>query len=139
MSVESFGCGLCKLSIDQIAELLQIAPRTVDRRWQFARACCSVNWQMIRRPVSLRLDIISNDRGLAMNVKQLRTVQLTNMALWGLQYFCRLSPRVFSKDPKIFDVLMPMFQFILAVGSTWMFRALLKSENSSPQDNDDAK
>lgn len=26
------------LSIDQIAELLQIAPRTVDRRWQFARA-----------------------------------------------------------------------------------------------------
>jgi RNA polymerase sigma factor (TIGR02999 family) len=26
------------LSINQIAELLQIAPRTVDRRWQFARA-----------------------------------------------------------------------------------------------------
>lgn len=26
------------LSIDQIAELLHIAPRTVDRRWQFARA-----------------------------------------------------------------------------------------------------
>jgi RNA polymerase sigma factor (TIGR02999 family) len=26
------------LSMDQIAELLQIAPRTVDRRWQFARA-----------------------------------------------------------------------------------------------------
>jgi RNA polymerase sigma factor (TIGR02999 family) len=26
------------LGIDQIAELLQIAPRTVDRRWQFARA-----------------------------------------------------------------------------------------------------
>ncbi len=26
------------LSIDQIAALLQIAPRTVDRRWQFARA-----------------------------------------------------------------------------------------------------
>lgn len=26
------------LSIDQIAELLQIGPRTVDRRWQFARA-----------------------------------------------------------------------------------------------------
>ena len=26
------------LSIDQIAELLKIAPRTVDRRWQFARA-----------------------------------------------------------------------------------------------------
>lgn len=26
------------LSIDQIAELLQVAPRTVDRRWQFARA-----------------------------------------------------------------------------------------------------
>ncbi len=26
------------LSMDQIAELLEIAPRTVDRRWQFARA-----------------------------------------------------------------------------------------------------
>lgn len=26
------------LSIDQVADLLQIAPRTVDRRWQFARA-----------------------------------------------------------------------------------------------------
>lgn len=26
------------LSIDQIAAMLQIAPRTVDRRWQFARA-----------------------------------------------------------------------------------------------------
>jgi RNA polymerase sigma factor (TIGR02999 family) len=26
------------LSIDQIADLLEIAPRTVDRRWQFARA-----------------------------------------------------------------------------------------------------
>lgn len=26
------------LGIDQIAELLQVAPRTVDRRWQFARA-----------------------------------------------------------------------------------------------------
>ncbi len=26
------------LSIDQIAELLEIGPRTVDRRWQFARA-----------------------------------------------------------------------------------------------------
>lgn len=26
------------LSIDQVADVLQIAPRTVDRRWQFARA-----------------------------------------------------------------------------------------------------
>ena len=26
------------LSVDQIAELLHISPRTVDRRWQFARA-----------------------------------------------------------------------------------------------------
>ena len=26
------------LSIDQIAEMLRVSPRTVDRRWQFARA-----------------------------------------------------------------------------------------------------
>lgn len=75
-----------------------------------------------------------------MNVKQLQKVQLTNMALWGTAIFLPIVARAFSsKDPKIFDVLMPMFQFMLAGGSTWMFSALLKSENSSPQNNDDAK
>ncbi len=46
------------LSIDQIAALLQIAPRTVDRRWQFARAWL-FREQMIRRPALRNLDMIS--------------------------------------------------------------------------------
>jgi hypothetical protein len=62
------------------------------------------------------------------------------MALWGTAIFLPIVARAFSsRDPKIFDLLMPMFQFILAGVSTRMFGALLKSENSSPQNNVDAK
>ena len=75
-----------------------------------------------------------------MNVKHLRKVQLTNMALWGTAIFLPIVARAFSSgDPKIFDVLMPMSQFLLAGGSTWMFGALLKSENSAPQNDADSK
>lgn len=75
-----------------------------------------------------------------MNVKHLRKVQLTNMALWVTAIILPIVARTFSSnDPKIFDVLMPMFQLLLAGGSTWMFGALLKSENRSPQNNVDAK
>ena len=72
--------------------------------------------------------------------KQLRKTQITNMALWVFAIILPIvAPAFASKTPKIFDVLMPMLQLMLAGASTWMFGALLKSANSSPQDDVEAK
>lgn len=68
--------------------------------------------------------------------KQLRKVQMTNMALWGFAILLPIvAPAFASKDPKIFDILMPMLQLILAGGSTSMFGSLLKSAQSSSQND----
>lgn len=72
--------------------------------------------------------------------KQLRKVQLANMALWGFAIlFPIVAPAFTSKEPKIFDILIPMLQFILAGGSTSMFGALLKSAQNSPQNDVESK
>lgn len=72
--------------------------------------------------------------------KQLRKVQWTNMALWGFAILLPILARAFaSKEPKIFDILIPMLQFILAGGSTWMFSGLLKSAQNSPQNDVETK
>lgn len=75
-----------------------------------------------------------------MNCKQLRKVQITNMALWATAIVLPIVARAFSsKDPKIFEFLMPMFQFMLAAASTNMFGALLNSASSSFQNDTEAK
>ena len=72
--------------------------------------------------------------------KQLRKVQIANMTLWVFAIMLPIISRAFSsKDPKIFDILMPMLQLMLAGGSTRMFGALLKSANSSSQNDVEAK
>lgn len=71
-----------------------------------------------------------------MNNKQLRKVQMLNMALWGTAIFLPIIARAFSsKDPKIFEFLMPMWQFMLAVASTRMFGALLQPASKSAEDD----
>ncbi len=75
-----------------------------------------------------------------MNEKQLRKVQITNMALWVFAIALPIVARAFSsKDPKIFEILMPMLQLILAGASTWMFGALPKSASNSPRNDVKAK
>jgi hypothetical protein len=75
-----------------------------------------------------------------MNVKQLRKVQITNMALWVFAILLPIvAPAFASKDPKIFDLLMPMLQLMLAAASTRMFGDLLKSAGSSPPNDVEAK
>lgn len=65
-----------------------------------------------------------------MDPKQLRKVQIVNMLLWVFAIFLPIIARAFSsKDPKIFDILMPMFQLMLATASTRMFSALQKPGN----------
>jgi hypothetical protein len=72
--------------------------------------------------------------------KQLRKVQITNMALWVFAIALPIvAPAFTSKDPKIFDILMPMFQLMLAGASTRMFGALHALESKSPQNDVDAK
>ena len=72
--------------------------------------------------------------------KQLRKVQLANMALWGFAILLPIvAPAFASRDPKIFDILMPMLQLMLAGGSTTMFGALLKSAQNSPENDVEAK
>jgi hypothetical protein len=76
----------------------------------------------------------------AMIEKQLRKTQITNMALWVFAIMLPIvAPAFTSKDPKIFDILMPMLQLMLAASSTRMFGALLKSAQSSPQHDVEAK
>lgn len=75
-----------------------------------------------------------------MNQKQLRIIQLTNMALWVFAILLPIVSRAFaSKEPKIFEILMPMLQLMLAGASTWMFGALLKSANSASRNDVEAK
>ena len=75
-----------------------------------------------------------------MNEKQLRKVQLTNMALWGAAILLPIVARAFSsKDAKIFDILMPMWQFMLAAASTRMFGALQTTASKPQTDDGDAK
>ncbi len=72
--------------------------------------------------------------------KQLRKAQMANMSLWVFAILLPIvAPAFTSKDPKIFDILMPMYQLILAVGSTSMFGALLKSAQSLPEKDVEAK
>ncbi len=72
--------------------------------------------------------------------KQLRKVRMTNMALWGFAILLPIvAPAFASKDRKIFDVLIPILQLILAGGSTSMFGALLKSVESASEKDVDAK
>ena len=75
-----------------------------------------------------------------MNAKQLRKVQITNMALWGFAIALPIvAPAFTSKDPKIFEFLMPMFQLMLAGASTRMFGAFQTSESKLTQSDVDAK
>jgi hypothetical protein len=75
-----------------------------------------------------------------MNNKQLRKIQLTNMALWIAAIFLPILARAFaSKDPKIFEFLMPIWQIMLALASTWMFGTLQKPTNQSPHNDVEAQ
>lgn len=75
-----------------------------------------------------------------MNAKQLRKAKITNMALWAAAIFLPIVARAFaSKDPKIFDVLMPIWQFMLAAASTRIIGTLPKSEGDIPQNDVEAK
>ncbi len=57
--------------------------------------------------------------------KQLRKIQIINMALWVFAILLPIVSRAYaSKDPKIFDVLMPMLQLMLAGASTRIFGEL---------------
>ncbi len=68
-----------------------------------------------------------------MNPKQIRKVLITNLLLWGGAIILPIvAPAFSSKAPKIFELLMPMFQVMLALASTWMFNEILKSASSSP-------
>jgi uncharacterized membrane protein YoaK (UPF0700 family) len=69
----------------------------------------------------------------AMNGKQLRKIQATNLALWVFAILLPIVARSFaSKDPKIFEVLLPLIQLMLAVASTWMFSVWQHSGSKSP-------
>lgn len=71
-----------------------------------------------------------------MNVKQVRKIQLTNMALWIAAIFLPIVARAFaSKDPKIFEFLMPMWQIMLAIASTRMFGTLQTPTNKLPNND----
>lgn len=71
-----------------------------------------------------------------MAAKQLRKIQLTNLALWLVAIFLPIAARAFSsKDPKIFEIMMPIWQLMLALASTRMFGALLKTAKSSPEND----
>ncbi len=72
--------------------------------------------------------------------KQLRKVQLTNLALWGFAILLPIvAPAFTSKEPKIFDILMPMLQFMLAGASTRMFSGLLELAKNARQNEVEAK
>ncbi len=72
--------------------------------------------------------------------KQLRKVMLANMALWGFAILLPIiAPAFTSKQPKIFDILIPMLQLILARGSTQMFAGLLEFAKNAPQNDDETK
>jgi uncharacterized membrane protein YoaK (UPF0700 family) len=75
----------------------------------------------------------------AMNGKQLRKIQATNLALWVFAILLPIVARSFaSKDPKIFEVLLPLIQLMLAVASTWMFGVLHSAESKSHQSDVEA-
>lgn len=72
--------------------------------------------------------------------KKLRKVQITNMALWVFAITLPMVARAFaSKDPKIFEILMPMLQLMLAGASTRMFGALLDKAKSSHENDTETK
>lgn len=72
--------------------------------------------------------------------KQLRKVMLTNMALWVFAILLPIiAPAFASKQPKIFDILIPMLQLMLAGGSTRMFAGLLEFAKNAPQNDEETK
>lgn len=72
--------------------------------------------------------------------KQLRKAQLANLGLWVFAIILPIvMPAFTSKQPKIFEILIPMLQLMLAGGSTSMFGALLKSAKSAPQNDEEGK
>lgn len=72
--------------------------------------------------------------------KKLRKVQMTNMALWGFAILLPIvAPAFASKQPRIFDILMPMLQLMLAFASTQMFGGLLEFAKNSTKNDAEAK
>ncbi len=72
--------------------------------------------------------------------KKLRKIMLTNMALWGFAILLPIvAPAFASKQPRIFDILIPMFQLMLAGASTRMFVGLLDFAKNHPQNDVEIK
>lgn len=72
-----------------------------------------------------------------MHDKQLRKVQITNMAIWVFAIILPIvAPTFASKSPKIFEFLIPLFQLMLAAASTRMFGDLLSASKMSQNDSD---
>ncbi len=72
-----------------------------------------------------------------MNQKILRKAQITNLLIWVFAILLPIvAPAFASKEPKIFDILMPGLQLLCAYTSNNILSAAFKSI-ANEKDNDD--
>jgi len=74
-----------------------------------------------------------------MNQKVLRKAQITNLFVWIFAIgFPIIAPAFASKEPKIFEILMPGFQLMCAYTSTIILNGLFKSIADDSNSDDQA-
>lgn len=64
-----------------------------------------------------------------MNEEQIRKVVTVNLAFWAaalaFPYVVRLLPTASGSPPKIYEVLVPLFQIMFAAGATYLVKSAL--------------
>ena len=65
----------------------------------------------------------------------MKKLVLINLAFWlaaiAFPFLARSLPTASGSPPKIYDVLIPMIQFMLAFGSTYIVSLALKTKGAS--------
>ncbi len=64
-----------------------------------------------------------------MNEQQIKKVIVLNLSFWAVAiafpFFTRILPTGSGSSPKIFEVLVPIFQLMLAGGATYLVKSAL--------------
>jgi hypothetical protein len=87
---------------------------------------------VIVRPIE-RISIpFASDQQNTMNDQQINKVIILNLAFWAVAiafpFFTRILPTGSGSSPKIFEVLVPLFQLMLAGGATYLVKSALEKQ-----------
>ena len=76
-----------------------------------------------------------------MNQNLLKNATRMNLLFWAVAIFLPILLRMIpaSKEPKIYELLIPMFQVSIAITATWYIANVMKATGTTTNSDDEAK